>query len=335
MCRCNCLEAGVACVRLCTFAGRIEYVWLVEFRFDATGRLVRCRVAPSFPSKGQTISSNILCPLRHVDDPSNGNLIDLLPAAPTPGFQQLVRYVDTLAIIHHLPVAPLELLREDGTLVDVSCASILAHGHHSVVLLPSASSQFVVKISRSDLIDRERRIHALVDRDGQSLRRLVEGGWGKVNGVGAGLGFVQLAGVGEPLTAAHVTDPASLILFWEQASQGLAALHAKHILHRDVKPSNMVIIHGELVLNDFDVACTLEDKSQLEKLDVGTDIYRSPKLSNKWRQRDDWLGLALSFLSLRLPFPFVDKQLMLDRALQLDWVPDAMKAKIRDAYNNR
>lgn len=329
------MDRGTACRRLCTFTGRIEYIWFVEFDFTTDGNLSHCRIFPSFPAKGQTITKNILCPLYHIDEATTTNLIHLLPLQPTAGFELLVRYVDTLAKIHDLPLAEVELCREDGSVVDISAVQVLAHGQHSVVLIPSASSDFVIKISRSFLIDHERRIHNLVDRDGQSLRALVPGGYGEVKGVGTGLRFIQLRGVGDPLTNSHITDANTLAQFWDQAASGLTALHAMKVLHRDIKPSNMVVIHGQLVLNDFDVSCEMSDVKQCEYLDVGTKDYRSPRLEGHWRERDDWLSLALSFLSLRLPFPFHDKRQVLENALILDWVPRAMKVKIRDAYSNK
>ena len=86
----------------------MEYLWLVEFQFAADGQLQRCRVAPHFPVKGHTITDNVLCALRGIDDPDVHRLADLLEPSPTSGFVLLSRYVDTLASIHSLPLAPLK-----------------------------------------------------------------------------------------------------------------------------------------------------------------------------------------------------------------------------------
>jgi len=332
VCRSACLDGGQPCRRLCSFAGRMEYIWFIEFNFTADGRLLRCRVAPFFPCRGQSIMENVLCPLVGID--SCGMLVDLLDPAPTAGFVLLSRYVDTLATLHSLPITPLELRTDDGQVLNMEQAQILAHGQHSLVLLPSPHSNFVVKISRNSLIDRERRIHSLVDGSSLYLRKMVAGtgGYGVVKGAGEGLAFILLDSVGTPFTATDASSDAALASLWDQASDALDAMHRKHILHRDVKPSNMILIHGSLLLNDFDVACELESEWEIAQVQVGTKEFHSPRLVDKWRIRDDWLSLALSFLSLRMPFPFADKRQALQQALQLTWVPVAMKRRIQDCY---
>jgi len=104
------------------------------------------------------------------------------------------------------------------------------------------------------------------------------------------------------------------------------------VLHRDVKPSNMILLHGQLLLNDFDICCSMDDAVATGQLTVGTPDYRSPKLTGKWRERDDWLGLVLAFLSLRMPFPFANKQAALEQALTVPWAPSTLKDAIRKAY---
>lgn len=327
-----CLDPGQSCRRLCTFAGRMEYIWFVDMWFDANGQVIQCRVAPHFPQRGTSITDNILCPLRHID--SCDNLLHLLDDRPTTGFTLLVRYADTLASIHSLPLTPLTLLKENGEIVDISEAQVLAHGHHSLVIQPSLTSNFVIKISKSQLIDRERRIHSIVDDcPTHYLRHILPDGWGIVQGVGNGLSFIMLEGLGTPLSASHVSSNESLAMYWSQAYQALSSMHAKRVLHRDVKPSNMVLISGALVLNDFDVCCSLDDEKELAQLEVGTADYRSPRLSGKWRVRDDLLGLALSFLSLRLVFPFPNKQTALEDAINLEWVPADMKRIIESSFS--
>jgi hypothetical protein len=309
----------------------MEYIWFIEFSFLANGNLQQCRVAPLFPAKGQTIIENVLCSLKGIDECDT--LIELLQSTPTPGFQLLSRYVDTLSSIHSLPLTPLQLITSDGNKLDVSGTQILAQGQHSLVLLLSSSSKFVIKISFTSLIDRERRIHSLVDKSSRYLRTMVEGagGYGSVIGGGDGLSFILLEGVGVPFVSSHLSD-STITSLWEQSSDALSAMHRAGVLHRDVKPSNMIIIHGALVLNDFDVACELKDDQQLHNLVVGTSTFHSPKLKDMWRERDDWISLVLSFLSFRLPFPFVDKQAALESAMNLTWVPNSMKERIEKCY---
>lgn len=332
MCRSACLPAGQACRRLCSFTSRIEYIWFVDFDFAADGLLQQCSVAPGFPAKGDTSVGNVLCPLRHIDDPHAKTLAHILPTAPTPGFRLLVRYVDTLASIHGLPSLPLALRREDGSIVDVVHASVLAHGHHSLVLQLSADAQSIVKISRSAFVAHERLIHNVVDGASPYLRAMLPNGFGTVEGAGVDLSFIELAGLGEPLVAAHVATAAQLAQCWDQAALALSAMHEARVLHRDLKPSNMVMIRGSLVINDFDVACMMDSEAHIKQLQVGTRAFHSPKLVDKWRPRDEWLSLALAFLSLRLPDPFSNKTAALESALNASWVPEAMKAAIKRSF---
>jgi hypothetical protein len=296
----------------------------------ADGQLQQCRVAPHFPSRGQSIADNVLCSLLRID--TSDTLLDLLDSAPSTGFTLLSRYVDTLATLHALPITPLQLVTADDKVLDLGRAQILAQGQHSLVLLLTPDSKFVVKISRTSLIDRERRVHGLVDGSSPHLRKMVAGagGYGEVKGAGPGLAFLLLEGVGDPFAASHAASDASLANLWEQAASGLTALHQKRVLHRDCKPANMILIHGALLLNDFDIACEFNDETLLKQVTVGTKEYRSPRLSDRWRERDDWLGLALSFLSLRVPFPFANKQASLQNALTLPWVPRRMKERIEE-----
>jgi hypothetical protein len=319
-------------VRLCVYASRVEYIWFVELSFGGDGQLQRCRVSPRFPSAGQAVVDNVLCSLAGMS--SCDSLADLLDPAPSTGFVLLSRYVDQLATIHHLPLAPLQLRTADGHIVDLAAAQILAQGQHSLVLLAAPASSSVIKISLRSLIEHERRVHAVVDGCSRHLRRMVAGssGHGDVIGVGDGLAFIVLDGFGVPLREADVSSPATLASLWEQAAAGLAAMHQKRTLHRDVKPSNMILLGGALLLNDFDTACSMDDDAAVRQLTVGTSDYHSPKLAGKWRERDDWLGLVLSFLSLRMPFPFANKQAALEQALQLDWVPALMKACITKSF---
>jgi hypothetical protein len=332
VCRSVCLPAGQACRRLCSFTSRIEYIWFVEFNFAADGMLQSCGVTPSFPAKGHASPGNVLCPLNHIDDPRATTLAHILPTAPTPGFHLLVRYVDTLATIHGLPRLPLALRCEDGSVLDVAHASVLAHGHHSLVLQLSADAKSIIKISRSALIAHERLIHNVVDGASPYLRAMLPGGFGTVEGAGAALSFIQLAGLGEPLVAAHVATPAQLAQCWDQAALALSAMHEARVLHRDLKPSNMVMIGGSLVINDFDVACMMDNEAHIRQLQVGTRAFHSPKLADKWRPRDEWLSLALAFLSLRLPDPFSNKTASLETAQNASWVPHAMKLAIQKAF---
>ena len=70
------------------------------------------------------------------------------------------------------------------------------------------------------------------------------------------------------------TSSESLVL----GLQAVTGLHMAGVLHRDVKPKNMLIINNDLVLHDFDVSClanssdaTLQSRVGPEELSGGQE----------------------------------------------------------------
>jgi len=317
---------------LCSFCVRMEYVWFIKYSFNEGCELVDIEVSPHFPSAGSTITDNIICPIKDIVNDSVNQLAHLLPAAPTPGFKYLVRYVESLCSQHSIIPVPLVFTRVNNEVIDMSAAQILAHGHHSIVILVHPTSNYVMKISRHDLISKERSIHELVDHSSPYIRRMMPNGTGTITGAGNGLSFIMLEGVGQRFTSVHVNTSDSFSMLWDQAYAAVTAMHGCRVLHRDIKPDNMVLINGALLVNDFDISCSMDNDADLINVSVGTSAYHSPKLNSKWRPRDDLLSLALSFLSFRLPFPFSNPTSTLQSAINLNWVPAQMKNVIQNAY---
>ncbi|KAL0626609.1 Cyclin-dependent kinase 15 [Plecturocebus cupreus] len=74
------------------------------------------------------------------------------------------------------------------------------------------------------------------------------------------------------LTAASASQ-----LFMFQLLRGLAYIHHQHVLHRDLKPQNLLISHlGELKLADFGLARAKSVPSQTYSSEVVTLWYRPP-----------------------------------------------------------
>ena len=115
--------------------------------------------------------------------------------------------------------------------------------------------------------------------------------------------------------------PESFLDATEQLVLGLAALHAKGKLHRDVKPSNVLVTPGgRVVLLDFGLAAALEllDPFSAEDAVVGTPAYMAPELV--WGKPPsaaaDWYSVGVLLyetLTGRLPFAGPPHRLLIEK----------------------
>ena len=101
-----------------------------------------------------------------------------------------------------------------------------------------------------------------------------------------------------------------------QLAGGLVALHAMGKLHRDVKPSNvMVDRHGRVVILDFGMAVELkqqDDPQATERPTEGTVSYMSPEQSagRALSPASDWYSLGVMlFRALTGQLPFLGTRL--------------------------
>mmetsp|Transcript_103774 Transcript_103774/g.334548 ORF Transcript_103774/g.334548 Transcript_103774/m.334548 type:complete len:197 (+) Transcript_103774:660-1250(+) len=95
-----------------------------------------------------------------------------------------------------------------------------------------------------------------------------------------------------------------------QVMLGLAHLHSKHILHRDIEPHN--ILHntsGQVKLTDFGIAKDLDTTLAMAGTFVGTVKYMSPEkcLGNTYDLASDVWSVGMVFFELALGrYPFSD-----------------------------
>ncbi len=107
-----------------------------------------------------------------------------------------------------------------------------------------------------------------------------------------------------PLPVAEAAD------FMIQAAEGLGCAHANGIIHRDVKPANMLVRRdGHLLLSDFGIARILESTSNLTRVGtgIGTPQYMSPEqgTGQQVERRSDIYSLGIVMfhcLTGRVPF---------------------------------
>lgn len=138
----------------------------------------------------------------------------------------------------------------------------------------------------------------------------------------------------------HLVSDDAKTRYITQAALALDALHALNVLHRDIKPDNMLLRHdSRLLLNDYDVSCTTADVVGRSTLQVGTPAFTSPWLDSvsqvQYQFRDDWLSLGLSFAHLVNLYPksggYQVKLDALKRLQQQVWCPASIASKIQEA----
>ncbi len=126
--------------------------------------------------------------------------------------------------------------------------------------------------------------------------------------------FVEGESLGTLLKREHkvAVGPAAKIIY--QTAMGLATAHDKGVIHRDIKPGNlMVSSRGSIKIADFGIALSNQDLSN--KLTstgefVGTPGYLSPEvcLGHKVDQRSDIFSLGIVlFEMLAGKMPFTDE----------------------------
>ena len=86
-----------------------------------------------------------------------------------------------------------------------------------------------------------------------------------------------------------------------QAASALAHAHEQHVLHRDIKPGNLLLdAHGTVWITDFGLAKALEEHEMTKTADVvGTLAYMAPEqFRGKYDERTDIYGLGLTLYEL-------------------------------------
>ena len=95
-------------------------------------------------------------------------------------------------------------------------------------------------------------------------------------------------------------QPEVMKLF-EEAAEALDFLHQHHVLHRDVKPANILLLRGHTKVADLGLAKFTPAEVAVSQTVAGTPAYMAPEtFRNNFRAESDQYALALCYAEVRL-----------------------------------
>jgi serine/threonine protein kinase len=99
-----------------------------------------------------------------------------------------------------------------------------------------------------------------------------------------------------------------LLTYMREAAEALDFLHSNQVLHRDVKPANILLAKGHARLADFGLArLFMKGGVDIVSTMIGTPLYMGPEV---WEQKvgpeSDQYSLAATYVELRLGRPLFD-----------------------------
>lgn len=116
-----------------------------------------------------------------------------------------------------------------------------------------------------------------------------------------------------------------LLGYMREAAEGLDYLHANQVLHRDVKPANILLSSGHARLADFGLArLFMQEGTDLRATRIGTPLYMGPEVwEHKVGPTSDQYSLASTYVELRLGRPLFTADTQLEvMTKHLTMLPD-------------
>ena len=159
-------------------------------------------------------------------------------------------------------------------------------------------------------------------------------------GVSARFDAVPPPTVQPPLDAALIFDEPRLRASLAQLVHGLQALHAAGKIHRDVKPSNIMVTDDDrVVILDFGLATSVDHGGENDSNVVGTALYMAPEqaLGGRVGPEADWysVGVVLYEALVGVP-PFLGSnlQVVMDKQRVAPSAPSATWAGVPADLND-
>lgn len=105
-----------------------------------------------------------------------------------------------------------------------------------------------------------------------------------------------------------------LLGYIREAADALDYLHANQVLHRDVKPANILLSSGHARLADFGLArLFVEENADIGATLIGTPLYMGPEVwDRKVSPASDQYSLASTYVELRLGHPLFEAKTQME-----------------------